>query len=74
MELPEIVANITRPYWQRNEDFRFSSAMKLVLRNSFPNLSNFQSYFTQLGKFQGGGQFRKVCRSREKESKQSEIT
>jgi len=49
-----------------------STALNLVHRNSFPKLANSPSYFTQL--LQGGGLFRKACRSRKKESKQSEIT
>ena len=47
--------------------------MNLVCRNSFPKLSNFPQYFTQVGKFRGEAQCWKACRSREKESKQSEI-
>jgi len=33
--------------------------MNLVCRNSFPKLSNFPCYFTQLGKFRGGANFGK---------------
>ena len=48
--------------------------MNLVHQNSFPKLSDFPWYFTQLCNFSGGGHFQKACRSRKKESKQSEIT
>jgi len=48
--------------------------MNLVRRNSCPKLSHFPKYFTQRGKVGGGGQCQNACRSRKKESKQSEIT
>jgi len=55
------------PVWIGSADFFFC-------RNSFPKLLNFHNIFTQLGKFWGGGQCRKACRSRKKVSKPSEIT
>jgi len=51
-----------------------STALNLVHRHLFPKLANFPLYFTQLCNFPGGGHFRKACRSRKIESKQSEIT
>jgi len=56
------------------EPVTLSTALNLVHRNSFPKLSNFPAYCTQLCKSLGGGHFQKACRSRKKESKPSEIT